>query len=143
MLRNIFNRNLVSVQPGVKLLDVAKLMAKQDVGCVLVVKDNKPCGLVTDRDIVVHCLALGHDSQVCSVEEVMSSDLHSVKETDGIFDCIRAMKAAKVRRLPVVDSEGNALGIVSFGDLLAVLGREFSELVETTTPPLEIERKVA
>jgi predicted transcriptional regulator len=143
MLSNIFNHNLVAVERGANLLDVAKLMAREDVGCVLVLDNRKPCGMVTDRDIVIHCLALGHNSQTCSVEEVMSPDLQIVKETDGIFDCIRAMNASKVRRLPVVDSEGNALGVVSFGDILSVLGKEFSELVETTTPSRLTGRKAA
>lgn len=143
MLSNIFNRNLVAVESESNLLDVAKLMAREDVGCVLVVADRKPTGLVTDRDIVIHCVAMGHDSQTCRVEEVMSTDLQTVKETDGIFDCIRAMKASQVRRLPVVDADGNALGIISFGDILAVLGRELSDLVEAATPAVEIERKAA
>ncbi len=143
MLSNIFNRNLVAVKPETNLLDVAKLMAREDVGCVLVLEGRQPTGLVTDRDIVTHCVAMGHDSQTCRVEEVMSTDLQTVKETDGIFDCIRAMKASQVRRLPVVDADGNALGIISFGDILAVLGKELSDLVEATTPAVDLEQKAA
>jgi CBS domain-containing protein len=143
MLGNIFNRDLVAVAPGASLLEVAKLMAKKDVGCVLVVENHKPCGLVTDRDIILHCVALGHNSGTCKVDEVMSTGLKWVKETDGIFDCVRAMRAAKVRRLPVVDEKGHAIGVVSFGDILAVLGTELFDLIEKTTPALEVTRKAA
>jgi CBS domain-containing protein len=55
-----------------------------------------------------------------------------VKETDGIYDCIQKMRESGVRRMPVVDHEGKAVGVVSFGDLLAVLSEEFAALTETT-----------
>ena len=143
MLKNLVNNKLVAVEPGTKVVDVCRLMAKEGVGCVLVLQDCKPKGLVTDRDIVVHCLAEGHDSRECLVDEVMSTDLQVVEETDGIFDCIRAMKAAKVRRIPVVDAKGDAVGIISFGDIARVLSKEFAELTETTTQDVRIERLAA
>ncbi|MEO5968953.1 MAG: CBS domain-containing protein [Bdellovibrionia bacterium] len=144
MLKNIISNKLVSCEPGTNLLEVSKLMARENVGCVLVLQDNKPKGLVTDRDIVIQCVADGHVSENCMVDDVMSTDLQTVMDTDGIFDCIQAMKTSEVRRLPVVDSDGNAVGIVSFGDLLSMLSRELSELTSTTTPSdIEIEERRA
>lgn len=143
MLKNIINNKLIFVEPGANVREVSELMARENVGCVLVLQDSKPKGLVTDRDIVVHCVAEGHASENCMVDDVMSTDLQVVMETDGIFDCIRAMKTSQVRRLPVVDADGNAVGIVSFGDILRMLSREFAELTETTTPEIEIEERRA
>ena len=143
MLKNIINNKLISVELGTNILDVSKLMAKEDVGCVLVLQDKKPMGLVTDRDIVIHCVAEEHDSDTCMVDELMSTDLQVVSEEEGLFDCIRAMKDSKVRRLPVVDANGDAVGIISFGDILRVLSKELSELTDTTTPDIDIERKAA
>jgi CBS domain-containing protein len=122
---------------------VAKEMAKHDVGAVLVLKDGKPIGIVTDRDIVIQCLGKGHRADECQVEEVMTTQVQFVRETDGIFDCIRAMRASAIRRLPVINDEGKAVGLISFGDLLSLLAREFSDIVETTTPYLDQEKKAA
>jgi CBS domain-containing protein len=52
------------------------------------------------------------------------------------------MNDAKVRRMPVVDENGKAVGIISFGDILAFLSREFAELTRTTTPAQKIEAKL-
>lgn len=133
MLRDIINQGVVFVEPGTKIIDVARLMEEKDVGCVLVLDNDKPRGILTDRDIVVRCLAKNIDVSDCSIENVMTESVDSVKDTDGIFDCIEHMRKAGVRRIPVVDSSGKAIGIVSFGDLLAVLSKEFYDLAQSTT----------
>jgi len=139
MLRDIMSFRLVTAEPDTKVSDVAKIMAQEDVGCVLVLDNDRPRGMITDRDIVVRCLAQNIDVDDCSVENVMTESLSTVKETDGIFDCIELMKGSGVRRIPVVDESGKALGIVSFGDLLAVLSKELTELTAHTTPAEEFE----
>jgi CBS domain-containing protein len=143
MLKDIINRNLLAIEPDAKVSDAAKLMASEDVGCVLILDNGKPRGMITDRDIVVRCLAKNIDVDDCTVENVMTESLETVKDTDGIFDCIEMMKGAGVRRVPVVDERGMAIGLVSFGDLLAVLSKELSELTSETTPASEFQQKIA
>jgi len=143
MLKDIVERKLVTIEPDAKVADAAKLMEKENVGSVLILDNGKPRGLLTDRDIVVRCIAKNVDVDDCSVENVMTESLHTVKEVDGIFDCIKAMREAGVRRIPVVDNKGHAVGIISFGDLLAVLGKEIYEVTQTTTPREELERGAA
>ena len=142
MLRDILNnQHLVTCEPDAKVTDVAKLMADNDIGAVMVLTDEKPRGIVTDRDIVLRCVAQNTDVDDTTVEQVMTESVATCHENDGIFDCIMKMKQAKVRRIPVVDDSGKAVGIISFGDLLAVLSKEFVELTQTTTPLEEHKRK--
>jgi CBS domain-containing protein len=143
MLKDVLNPRLVTAEPDAKVSDIARLMAQEDVGCVLVLDNDKPRGILTDRDIVVRCLAKNIDVDDCTVENVMTESLETVKETDGIFDCIETMKGAAVRRIPVVNEQGHAVGIVSFGDLLAIIGKELSELTVHTTPADELEAEAA
>ncbi len=146
MLKDIVNRKLVTAEPSTKIFDIAKLMAHHDVGSVLVVDDKKIKGIITDRDIVMRCLAKSVSLDDCSVESVMTPAPTTVRETDGIFDCIETMKSAKVRRIPVVDRSGEVIGIVSFGDILAVLSKELGELTKGTVPQVsspEFEREAA
>jgi signal-transduction protein with cAMP-binding, CBS, and nucleotidyltransferase domain len=135
MLKNIIDRRIVSVAPDTRVSEVALRMAKEDVGAILVLDDDQtPRGIVTDRDIVVRCVAENVDVNDCTIEQILSEPIEVVRETDGVFDCIRKMNEAKVRRIPVVNEQGEAVGIISFGDLIALLGRELSELVEAATP---------
>ncbi len=139
MLKEVINRKLVTVEPDTNISEVAKLMSKEDVGCVLVLDNNRPRGIITDRDIVLRCIAKNIDVDDCTVENVMTESLQTVKETDGIFDCIETMRGAGVRRIPVVNDRNQAIGIISFGDLLSVLSHEFHELTASTTPGLARE----
>lgn len=134
MLRDILNRRLVTVSPDAKVIEAARLMEEANVGSVLVLDNDKPRGILTDRDIVVRCIAQNVDVTDCTVENILSESLVVCHETDGIFDCIRRMREAKVRRMPVLNDQGKVVGIVSFGDLMAMLGREMGELTQGTTP---------
>jgi CBS domain-containing protein len=133
MLRDIINREVVSVDPDTKIDHVAKLMKEKDVGAVLVLSDGKPRGIITDRDIVLRCVAENLDSSDCSVESLVTDSVEVCKDSDGLYDCIEKMSASQVRRIPVVDQNGQVIGIVSFGDVLSVLSKELSELTSTTT----------
>ncbi len=146
MLKDIVNRKLVTTDPSAKICDVAQLMARFDVGCVLVVENKKIKGLITDRDIVVRCLAKNVSLDECPVKSVMTEAPVTVRDTDGIFDCIETMRGAQVRRIPVVDRSGEVVGILSFGDILAVLSKELAELTKGTVPQVsspEFEREAA
>ena len=140
MLQNIINRNLVSVRPSANLLQVAQLMEKHNVGSVLILDANdRPAGIITDRDIVVRCVAEGNSADQCLVGDLMSEEPIVCNEKDGIYDAIVKMRDAKVRRMPVVDASGKVIGILSFGDLLAVLSRELADLTRSTTILEEFE----
>ncbi|MCM2277493.1 MAG: CBS domain-containing protein [Oligoflexia bacterium] len=135
MLKEILrNQSLVTCEPDAKVSEVSRLMADRNVGSVLCLSDDgKPRGILTDRDIVVRCLAKNIDVNDCTVENVMSESLEVCQDTDGVFDCIRKMEMAGVRRIPVIDDSGKAVGIISFGDLLKMLSKEFSTLIHHTT----------
>jgi predicted transcriptional regulator len=135
MIRDIIGqRNLITCEPDAKVSDVAQLMGNKNVGAVMVMSGDKPRGIITDRDIVLRCIAKNVDVNDCTVEQVMSESVAVVKDTDGIYDCIKQMHDCHCRRMPVVDGQGKAVGIISFGDLLAVLSKEFVTLVEANTP---------
>ncbi len=141
MLDQIMHRNLVTLEPHAPVSEAARLMADRDVGCVVVLNANgKPRGIITDRDIVVRCIARNIDVWDTTVENIVSEELATCRVDDGIFDCIEKMREAGVRRMPVVDKKGHAVGIVSFGDLLAFLSREFYDLTRETTPEAPVSR---
>jgi CBS domain-containing protein len=136
MLKEIVSRNLVIAEPDASIAEIARLMADRGVGAVLILSEGKPRGIITDRDIVLRCVADHLDPEDTTVENVLTESLQTVSETDGLYDVVRKMRESKVRRIPVVDKDGAAIGIVSFGDVVAIIAKELSELSEAAVSPL-------
>ena len=130
MLKNIINRKIFSVTPDQNVREVAKLMKSHDVGAILVCEKTgkKPLGIITDRDIAIKCVAEDHQAEDCKASDLMTVSPATVLETDGLYDCIQKMYKHRVRRIAVVDQQGNASGLVTFGDVVGILSKELSEL---------------
>lgn len=128
----ICNREVVIVQRDATVHEAAKLMRQHHVGDVVVVEERKgvrvPVGIVTDRDLVVEIMAPELVQTVITVGDIMGSELATVKDSMGIYESIQYMRVEGVRRLPVVDSKGGLVGILTLDDLLELLAEELLEL---------------
>ena len=134
-LRNLLKKDVISCTPDTTVKAVAELMDDKDVGAVMIVDSSKkPVGIITDRDIVIRCIAGGKNCDNVKVKDIMTDGVESVSIDDGIFDVVKAMKEGEIRRVPVVDEAGKAVGLVSFGDIMALLGKEISDLSVPATP---------
>jgi predicted transcriptional regulator len=113
----------------------AELMWKANCGFLPVTEsDGKVCGVITDRDI---CIALGTRNKVAgevSVREVMSNKLYACSPEDEIHVALLSMREGRVRRLPVIDSDKKAVGVLSMDDvLLHAEGTGSGKVVELST----------
>ena len=104
------------------------MMRSEDVGTVLVTDDNKPVGIITDRDLVLRCLAPGKDCSRVSVEEIMSTPIQLIKQDASILDLIEEMSEQKLRRICIVDENEEAIGVVSMADVFELLAYEVGQL---------------
>ena len=139
-IKSIVRERVVSASPDTTVTDVAKLMAEEEVGSVVIVEDGTPRGIVTDRDLAIEVVARERDSAAMTAADVMGEDLVTVDADSGIFEVIRAMEEASVRRIPAVDADGTLAGIVTFDDFVILLGRELKllgDVVEAEIPPYE------
>lgn len=107
-----------TIGPEASLVEAATLMADGHIGDVLVVdpQDQTLIGIVTDRDIIIRAVAADREPRTTSVRSVLSTDLETVAPTDTMQAAAAAMRAANVRRIPVVEA-GRAVGIISLADL--------------------------
>ena len=125
-------RNVVTATPDTTIQEAAQLMRVNHVGDLVIV--DKPNGhpavhgILTDRDIVVAVVALRLDPTAITVSDVMNPELETVKEDQGIFETLRQIRSAGVRRMPVVSQQGKLTGIVSVDDLIQLLAEEMTEL---------------
>jgi CBS domain-containing protein len=151
--RDIMTRDVTVAARDTTLEEVARMMRDEDTGVIPVVgpgetasdsvtevqkvparsvSNGKLVGLITDRDIVVRALAEGRDARAVRAEEAMTTDLHTVRPNDRVIEAIRRMGDRQVRRLPVVDREGNLRGIISMADIAleTEADRELGEALE-------------
>jgi CBS domain-containing protein len=101
------------------LADAAQMMWENDCGVLPVIKDGqKVIGMITDRDICMGAAINDRTPSSISVEEVMTGEVYAVHADDTIEDALQAMQEHKVRRLPVVNPEGELEGILSMNDIV-------------------------
>jgi CBS domain-containing protein len=104
---------------GTSVLAAAEQMAAQEVGTLVVTDANgRPEGIVTDRDIVVRCVAEDLPADATKVGTVMTRDVHTVHEDTAVEVALEKMADREVRRLVVVNDAERVIGIISLDDLL-------------------------
>jgi CBS domain-containing protein len=137
------NREVVYATRETSIPEAAQLMRQYHVGDLVVVDeiDGKrvPVGIVTDRDIVIEIISQSLDINEFKVGDIMSPQLISVQEKEGVFETIRLMRAKGIRRIPIINQEGGLEGIVSADDILDLLAEEMAELAKVA--PREQERE--
>ena len=120
------------VSQDMTVRQAAELMEEIDCGVLPVLKDRqsaKPTGVVTDRDIVVRCIAEGGDCETRQISEILTQDPVTCDQTCSVAEAFERMRTEKVGRLLVTDTSGNLIGIVSLADIIARVPREiFNQL---------------
>jgi CBS domain-containing protein len=126
-------REVVVIRADEPLVTAARLMRDFGVGDVVVVErlDSRvvPLGILTDRDIVIGPVANAPEALGgLKVGDVAATNLVTVGDDTDVLAAVEVMRRHGVRRLPVVEPSGSLLGIVTFDDLIEVLGKEFAGL---------------
>ena len=128
-ISELVTRKLVTAAPTDSLAKVAKLMEQENVGAVVVTQENRPIGIVTDRDLAVAVCVRGTSPKE-HVQNVMTCPVSTISQDEGVYNATQQLMEQAVRRLPVVDVNGDAIGIVSLDDLLLLLSRELQNMAE-------------
>ena len=136
----IITAPIVTITDDATVAAAARTMHDHHVGALLVTRDGDLVGLVTDRDITVSVIAEGGDVERTPVANIMTREPTFVREHAGIFEAIRVMQRANVRRLPVVDQHLKPVGILSVDDLLIYVSNELGNLAKALFRGLERER---
>lgn len=118
---DIMTKRVIVVPLSSGILEVAKLMKKNEIGSVIVVDEKgKAKGIITEKDIVEKLIASGKDPYKVNASAIMSRPLRVVKPTTTLEDAAKAMKENRIKRLPVVNEENELIGILSEGDIMKV-----------------------
>ena len=123
--RDIMTRDPIWVLPSDPIWRAAEMMRYHGIGCTPVVADEasrRVVGLLTDRDITTRCVARKHAGTCRVADHMTSTPIHVVLTTEDASRVIQKMEAARVRRVPVLTTDGSLTGIISQGDVLRHLG---------------------
>lgn len=112
-VRDIMTKDVQTVTPDTALKEAAQIMKERDFGSVPVVEGRKPIGVITDRDIAIRGVAEGRDPSSTKVSDVMTKELVAVHETDDLQEAERLMHDRQLRRLPVLNEQGELVGYLA------------------------------
>lgn len=132
-IRELMTGGPVALDVSATVSEAARQMKERNVGDVLVTRDGKLCGIVTDRDLVVRCLAQEGDARKQAIGEFCTEELVTLAPDAEVTAAIQVMQEHAVRRIPIVDHD-RAVGVVSLGDLAIERDRQ-STLGEISAAP--------
>lgn len=119
------HRQVQTCNKGASILQVAELMRSEHVGDLVVVEyrggEPVPVGIITDRDLVIEVMALKQDPTTITAADVMSRKLVIAYEGEQLDVAMDRMRWSGVRRIPLVDSAGVLVGIVTLDDIVEKL----------------------
>ena len=130
----ICNREVVVAEKSLAVTEAAGLMRMHHVGDLVVVEDRggqrHPVGILTDRDIAVEVVAAGVNPEALTAGDIMTSELATLRESEGLYEALRYMRDKGVRRMPVVEGDGALVGILTLDDLLTLLAEELTNVAK-------------
>ncbi len=142
-LERICTKTVVTISPDATVLEAARLMHAKHVGCLVVLNDSRPIGILTDRDIVLKTIAAGEKPEATLVKMAMTANPTTVNVNYDLLDAVRLMRDRGVRRLPIVNEHRHLLGIVTLDDLLMAFSAEVGELAGAVHKEFGLEAAAA
>ena len=127
---SLLHRPVCTLPPEAPCREAAQLMRDEGVGCVVVAENQRPLGIVTDRDLVVRVIATGRDPDKTLVRDAMSGEPVFLADERSLDQVLATMRQQRVRRIPIVDSEGRLEGVLALDDLLPLLADQLGALAE-------------
>jgi len=118
-VESIMVQKVITVGSDATVRDAVNLMNKHDIGCLVIVENGKPAGIVTERDMLKRILAQSEELEKIDIQKVMSKPLIVGKPDMEIENAAQIMFTKKIKKLPIVE-KGKLLGLLTLTDLLRV-----------------------
>jgi len=109
--------NTITTSGDTTICDVATLLSKHKIGAIVVLENEKVCGIISERDLVREIAAKGASALDAPISTCMTQRVISCAPGDGINSLMEKMTAGKFRHLPVIDGD-TLVGIISIGDVV-------------------------
>ena len=118
-IADVMTKSVISVDATLTVNEAAKMMEDAKVGAVIVMENNTPVGIVTDRDFAIKVVAHAYNITT-PVKQIMSSPLFSINSDESVRTAADLMHDRGIRKLPVIDNE-KIVGIITATDIVNLL----------------------
>ena len=126
-IREIMHTDLQSVPPTTSIYDTVKVLKKKNIGALAVMDGEKIVGMFSERDLVTKVVCEGLDTHKVPIKDVMTSPVITVSEEASFQDAYVLMNDNHIRHLPIVDQNGQPIGLVGLRDLMQGIMQEMIE----------------
>lgn len=118
LVRDVMRKSVITTDPETSIKEAAKVMADNNIGCLVVTKNDNAIGVLTERDIIC-CLAASQDNEMVSktVNDAMTKFIISITSTSTIESAVKLLTENKIKKLPVIDEK--LVGILTSSDIIA------------------------
>lgn len=118
-----------SIGPDATVYEALQLLAERNVGALVVVEDDRVCGIMSERDYARKIILVDRDSRSTRVSEIMTSKVRTVTREESVAECMASMTEHHIRHLPVVEGE-QLVGLISVGDVVKAVMAEQAFLIQ-------------
>ncbi|MFQ5476384.1 MAG: CBS domain-containing protein [Nitrosopumilus sp.] len=118
-IADVMTKSVISIDSSITINEAAKMMEDAKVGAVIIMENNTPVGIVTDRDFAVKVVAHAYNA-ASPVKQIMSSPLLSINSDESVRTAADLMHDRGIRKLPVIDNE-NVVGMITATDIVNLL----------------------
>jgi CBS domain-containing protein len=122
-------RKVWSLGPDATVYEALQLLAKKNVGALVVVENDRVCGILSERDYARKIILIGRDSRETAVSDIMTSEVRTITEEQPVSQCMSLMTEHHIRHLPVVEGE-RLVGLISVGDVVKAVMAEQAFLIQ-------------
>jgi CBS domain-containing protein len=121
LVKDVMTKNVMKIESSASAKKAAELMAKYDIGCLVVMNDEKPIGIVTERDMLKRVLLQFRDLRMTRVDDIMSTPLIASNPVTELAEALRLMNERRIKKLPIVE-DGVLIGLLTLTDVVRSVG---------------------
>ncbi len=119
-VKNIMVKKVVTYPKTASLESIAKEMSNKNISCVVITENQKPIGLITERDVMKKVVSKKKNTSSLKAKDIMTTKLRVIPETENIFNAAALMEKLKIRRLPVVRGK-KLVGLITETDVIRAM----------------------
>ncbi len=126
-----------SIGPGDTIFHALETMAEHNIGALMVLDRDEMVGILSERDYARKVALADRSSRETPVSEIMTTDIRTVAASSTVAECMELMTEFRIRHLPVIDGDGDLVGMVSIGDVVQAMIAQQRDLIT------QLERYIA